>query len=290
MGCVAVSSASAATSNTPPQIWGQPATFATRDQLYTFRPGAADRDGERLRFSIVNKPKWMWFDAGTGQLRGIPHWAQRGRTFPGIVIRVSDSRATTALPAFAITVSQKPGQAGNAAPVIYGKPALRAQVGRPYAFKPAASDSDADALVFSIAGKPRWAKFDAATGTLFGTPAATDVGRYAGIAITVSDGKASAALAPFTMDVADAATRSVTLNWSVPTLNTDGSKLTDLAGYRVFYGTASRQYSNSVRVYGAASTSAVLDGLASGTWYFAIRSINQAGVASDYSGEVKAAL
>jgi hypothetical protein len=57
-------------SNEPPAIWGKPPTYAPRDVLYSFTPRAADADGDRLTFSIVNKPKWMWFDTRTGQLRG----------------------------------------------------------------------------------------------------------------------------------------------------------------------------------------------------------------------------
>jgi hypothetical protein len=82
----------------------------------------------------------------------------------------------------------------------------------------------------------------------------------------------------------------VTLTWSSPTSNTDGSALTDLAGYTVYYGTNSRAYQWSLSLPGATADSVVIEGLASGTWYFSIKSRNTLGLESDYSGEVSAVL
>jgi len=262
--------------------------MATRDSLYEFQPTATDANGDRLTFSIVNKPKWMWFSSRTGRLRGHPKWAQRDRTFPGIVIQVSDGQSTRALAPFAITVTSQ-SLGANRAPEISGSPATVAQVGRTYAFKPTASDPDGDRLSFAVSGKPAWATFDTVTGVLSGIPRAADVGTQRKIVIRVSDGKLNDAMAPFAIAVTSGSTASVTLSWSAPTQNTDGSALTDLAGYKIFYGSKPRQYSTSVRLP-MASNSAVIDGLTAGPWYFAIKSINGSGVESNYSGEVKAVL
>jgi hypothetical protein len=89
---------------------------------------------------------------------------------------------------------------------------------------------------------------------------------------------------------ASGAEKSVTLNWSPPAINTDGSALTDLSGYKVFYGTASRQYFGALSVPDPHVASAVIDGLAPGRWYFAIKSVNASGEESDYSGEVEVVL
>jgi hypothetical protein len=289
-------------SNEPPAIWGKPPTYAPRDVLYSFTPRAADADGDRLTFSIVNKPKWMWFDTRTGQLRGKPKWAQRSRTFSNIVIQVSDGRATTALPAFSIRVSATSGGGSgaggggggsdNSAPTISGNPPTKVKAGTEYHFKPAARDADGDKLSFSIVNRPAWALFSTATGLLHGTPGAKDEGAHQNITIRVSDGKKTTSLKPFTVTVlaAENTSRSVTLSWTPPALNTDGSKLTDLRGYRVFYGMKSRQYSNYVDAVGAATRSVELQELKKGTWYFAIKSVNRAGVESDFSGEVHATL
>lgn len=278
--------------NHAPSIAGQPATYAPRDVLYVFTPRASDVDHDRLTFSIVNKPKWMWFDTRTGTLKGRPKWAQRNRTFKNIVIRVSDGQAMRALPAFSIKVSATSGTAGNSPPTISGRPPLKARIGQPYYFRPTARDANGDRLSFSIVNKPAWARFSPTTGALSGTPTAGQAGTYQNVTIRVWDGKATTTLPPYAIVVAppDTTTHTVTLNWTPPVRNADGSALTDLAGYRIYYGTAPRTYSNVLSVSDAAVQSAELQGLASGSWYFAIRSVNQAGAMSDLSAEVRATL
>ena len=79
-------------------------------------------------------------------------------------------------------------------------------------------------------------------------------------------------------------TGNVTLAWDAPTTNEDGSDLTDLAGYRVYYGTSSGSYTNSVNI--GNFTSAVISNLSLGTWYFAITAYNSSSVESSYSTEL----
>lgn len=275
----------AVSGNLAPKIWGQPPATARRGGLYAFRPGASDGNGDTLTFVIVNKPGWMTFSRSTGRLSGTPGSAQVGKTWSKIVIKATDGKATTALPAFSIKVVS-----GNRAPTISGSAPLSARVGQPYSFKPTASDADGDKLAFSIVNKPGWAKFDATNGTLWGTPTSANVGKFANVTIKVTDGKATASLAPFSLTVSKTATRSVTLSWTSPTKNTNGTRLTNLAAYRVYYGQSSRNYSDSVHVPAVATQSVVIEGLTAGTWYFAIKSINTLGETSAFSGEVRAVL
>ncbi len=79
-------------------------------------------------------------------------------------------------------------------------------------------------------------------------------------------------------------TGNVTLAWDAPTTNEDGSDLTDLAGYRVYYGTSSGSYTNSVNIGNI--TGATINSLSSGTWYFAITAYNSSGIESSYSTEL----
>jgi hypothetical protein len=271
--------------NVAPKIWGQPATTAKQGVLYSFRPGASDGNGDTLTFMIANKPGWMTFSRTTGRLSGTPGSYQVGKTWSNIVIKVSDGKVTTSLPAFSIKVVS-----GNRAPTISGSPPLTAKVGQPYSFKPTAKDADGDKLTFSIANKPGWARFDTSNGTLWGTPTWANVGKVTDVRIKVTDGRATASLAPFTLTVSKTATNSVTLNWTSPTTNTDGTPLKNLDAYRVFYGQTSRNYTKSVYVPAAATHSVVIEGLAAGTWFFAIKSINTLGIASAYSGEVRVTL
>ena len=100
--------------------------------------------------------------------------------------------AFIALPATATTT--------NYAPKISGAPPREAIVDRVYTFQPTASDANGDTLRFTITGKPAWATFNTATGKLAGTPSEAVAGAYAGIAISVSDGRVNTRLAPFSIN------------------------------------------------------------------------------------------
>jgi hypothetical protein len=151
-----------------------------------------------------------------------------------------------------------------------------------YTFRPVATDPDGLALTFAIKNKPAWALFDAATGALSGTPSAANVGTYAQIAISVSDGAKSALLGPFSIDVAKPES-VVTVSWTSPTMNTNGTAVTDLAGYHIYYGPTSTQLNQVVDVAGADVTTFVLSNMSPGTWYFAVAAYNSEKVESTLS-------
>jgi hypothetical protein len=75
-------------------------------------------------------------------------------------------------------------------------------------------------------------------------------------------------------------TGSATVNWTAPTTNTNGSALTNLARYKVLYGPASNNFTRYVAVDDPTRTSAVVNSLAPGTWYFSVRAVNSSGVES----------
>ncbi|WP_323814972.1 putative Ig domain-containing protein [Cellvibrio sp. NN19] len=183
--------------NDAPVISGTPATSVDQDEAYSFVPTASDVDTDAiLTFTITNKPTWAAFDTATGALTGTPVKANVGVT-TGIIITVSDGVDTASLPAFDLTVVNV-----NAEPVISGTPTLSIDMDTLYSFAPVASDLDiADVLSFTISNKPAWAMFDAITGELTGTPTEADVGVFANIIITVSDGVLSASLPAFNLEV-----------------------------------------------------------------------------------------
>jgi hypothetical protein len=78
--------------------------------------------------------------------------------------------------------------------------------------------------------------------------------------------------------------QSVSLSWEAPTTNSDGSSLDDLSGYKIYYGTSSGNYSQSIDV--GDSTSASISSLSSGTWCFAVTAYDTSGNESSYSDEV----
>ena len=71
-----------------------------------------------------------------------------------------------------------------------------------------------------------------------------------------------------------------TLDWQPPTENSDGSALTNLAGYTVYYGTSPDNLAQSVKVSNPGLTAYAVTGLSSGTWYFAVTSYSADGVES----------
>ena len=245
---------------------------------------AYDADGNALTFSIANKPVWATFSSTTGLLHGTPSSSQAG-TYGSISINVSDGKWVATLPSFSITVTT-PVTTSNP-PVITGSPAVSAQAGQPYSFRASATDPDGNPLKFSIQNKPGWATFDTSTGTLYGTPGDANVGNYTNILISVSDGTATSSLPAFTITVALPVTRTATLNWTPPTQNMDGSPITNLAGYKVMYGSSPGQYSQALSVPVPTMTSVAIEALEAGrTWYFTVKAVNTSGVESDFSNEV----
>jgi hypothetical protein len=176
-----------------------------------------------------------------------------------------------------------PATGGNSAPTIQGSPSTSVVAGQAYNFQPSASDADGDTLTFSVSNLPAWASFNQSTGRISGTPDAADVATYSNIRVTVSDGEASASTASFAITVTDIGTASVTLSWTPPTQNEDGTALTDLAGYEVAYGQSQSNLDQSAQVTNPSVNSFVVGNLSAGTWFFAVRSVNRQGVSSQMS-------
>ena len=78
-------------------------------------------------------------------------------------------------------------------------------------------------------------------------------------------------------------TGSATLSWSAPTTNSNGTALTDLAGYHIHYGTNSGSLTNVIDVSTAGSSSYTVTGLTTGTWYFAVSAYTNSGLESALS-------
>ena len=178
--------------------------------------------------------------------------------------------------------SNDPGNS-NAAPRVTGTPGSTAVVGQAYSFQPAATDADGDRLSFTVANLPSWATFSNETGRITGTPTAAEVGAYGNITITVSDGTANAALGPFSITVSEVSSNSATLSWTPPTQNTNGSTLSNLAGYQVRYGRSAANLDQTVSLDNPSINRYVVENLSSGTWYFAVVAVNAAGATSQLS-------
>lgn len=262
-------------------ISGQPATSVLGWHTYSFTPTTTVPSGYSKTFSISGKPSWASFSAATGTLSGMPQTANVG-TSSTIVISVSDGPSRASLPAFTLKVLP------NITPTITGSPATTATVGTLYSFTPKATETDGDPLSFSVKNKPSWASFSIATGRLSGTPAAANVGTYSNIVISTSTGHASASLPAFSITVKSSGgttgtTGSASLHWTAPTTNTNGSGLTNLAGYHIHYGKSTSTMTTTITVSSPGTTSYTIGNLAAGTWYFAVNAYTTSGTQSAYS-------
>jgi len=78
--------------------------------------------------------------------------------------------------------------------------------------------------------------------------------------------------------------KSIFLSWTPPTQNTDNSVLTDLTGYKIYYGISSNALTASFTVADSSASSATVPLLASSTlYYFSVKVLNSKNVESDFS-------
>jgi hypothetical protein len=146
-------------------------------------------------------------------------------------------------------------------------------------------------LTYAVANKPAWAQFSAATGTLSGTPLTGSATTDANIIVRVSNGAQSAALPAFNIavqpaPVTQAGAGTASLIWSQPNENTDGSRLTNLAGYVVRYGTSSTALNARLSVASPHATGVEITNLSPGTWLFEVAAVNTANVVGQFSAMV----
>ena len=253
---------------------GIPSNSAMVNKYYYFKPTLSNATASTTKFSISGKPAWAAFNSATGSLSGTPKLTG---TWPGIKISASDGVRSASLPSFVLTVAP----AGSVSLKISGTPTRTADTGAYYSFRPTVTAPSGAKLAYPIVNKPSWAAFSTTTGTLTGKP--TTVATYSGISIKVTDSKTSASLPTFSIAVAKPGTGTALLSWVKPAKNTDGTTLSNLAGFRVHYGNSLSALTKTITVGGANSTSASIEGLARGTWYFAVVAYTTAGIESALS-------
>lgn len=71
------------------------------------------------------------------------------------------------------------------------------------------------------------------------------------------------------------------LNWTAPTLNVDGTSYTNPGGYRVQWGRAANDLTESAYLNDPAARTWTSPALAPGAWFFALRAFNALGLESD---------
>jgi hypothetical protein len=83
----------------------------------------------------------------------------------------------------------------------------------------------------------------------------------------------------------DAGSRgTATLRWTAVTRGSDGAALTDLAGYRIYYGRSPNALNKTVVLADPKATSYVVKHLSRGTWYFTVAAYTKGGFEGHRSG------
>lgn len=177
-------------------------------------------------------------------------------------------------------------------PLITGSPPTSVVAEYAYNFQPTGGAGDARQLSFTVDGLPQWANFDATTGALSGNPGVDDIGVYHGIVVSATDGKTSTVLEPFSIEVLapSGARGTVALSWQAPAVNVDGTVLTDLIGYRIYWGNHTGEYTHEITIDNPSVTTFVVENLPSGSYEFAVTAVNAKGIESGYSRPVSTVL
>jgi len=195
-----------------------------------------------------------------------------------------DSTSTSASTQASTSAPSNPAPPASDPVTLQGTPPTTVQAEANYYFEPQRSVSSS-LVTFTVTGLPTWAHFDSSTGALSGIPQVHDEGTTGHIVISASNDSGTTSMAPFVITVTAPASQggSVVLSWQAPTENMDGSPITNLAGYHIYYGTDADNLTSTITVNGADTTSYVVNGLQEGAYYFSVVAFNSAGLSSGKS-------
>jgi hypothetical protein len=105
------------------------------------------------------------------------------------------------------------------------------------------------------------------------------------ITVTATDAAGDSRTDTIVINRESKGTGTATLSWEAPTQRTDGTALTDLAGYTIHYGRMSGVYDYQIDVNTPGVATYVVENLVPGDWYFSLSAYDSAGLESDFSNE-----
>jgi len=187
-----------------------------------------------------------------------------------------NSSSYTALPSAALLVTiDRTGSSAGSASVSYTTVDGSASAGVDY---------------LMTSGSVAWQDGDTAPKTVTVPVTAQAAGKYFSFALIDVNGQATfGSPSSATVEVnapAGSTSGSVTLSWTAPTENTNGTALTNLAGFDIHYGNSASAMTRKISIKSVGNLSYLIDDLTAGTWYFEVYAINAAGVQSGPSGTV----
>jgi hypothetical protein len=214
----------------------------------------------------------------------------------GALVALSSSAYDVAPSSSAVVTIFRSGSSVGAATVGYTTIDGTATAGTDYVATSgtvtwADGDSSAKTVVVPVTSQASGTYFDFALTSIagqakFGSPATAAVVVSTTTASTSSSSSGGSSSSSSSSSGETSSTSAVTISWSAPIYNTNGSALTNLAGYNIYYGTNSTSLSGKISLNTVGLLSYVISDLSSGTWYFAVTSVNSAGVESSPSATV----
>jgi len=191
----------------------------------------------------------------------------------GLVVGLHHRDAGSA-PARAAAANPSGADAGPAMSIVAVSASTR--VGASYQLTPKVTGAAGLILTFSATNLPPWARIDAATGQITGTPGTTDIGEYESITIAAADATHRIASSPFSINVIGPP--AAHLAWRKPEMRVDGSALDDLAGYRIVYGRNPEDLDRSIFIDDPDQLTYDFNTLEAGAWYFAVIALTANGL------------
>ena len=122
------------------------------------------------------------------------------------------------------------------------------------------------------------------SGGVAGTTATSSASNTTGTTSTTDSSSSSNTSSPS----GTTATGAISLSWTAPVARADGTplSLSEIAGYRVHYGTSSGKYTSHVNITNGSLQSATVNGIPVGTYYVAMSTYDASGLESSYSPPV----
>ena len=162
-----------------PPVFDTPGTLAVpHNAPFQATIVATDPDGVPVNLTVLEKPDWVGFDAGTAALSGTPGIEHVG-AHP-VRIEASDGTLSSRLDLVI--------EVGNRRPAFGPVVVRTTEYDSLYQFPVTAFDPDEDPITVTAERIPVWADWDAATGLVSGLPGWDHVGTTHGVLFRATDG------------------------------------------------------------------------------------------------------
>ncbi|MCX6746512.1 MAG: putative Ig domain-containing protein [Candidatus Pacearchaeota archaeon] len=187
--------------NHAPVITSVPISQVNEGASYYYDVAATDADGDVLTYSLTEKPSWLSINSVTGVISGTAPLVSADTNFD-IEVEVSDG-TNVDTQYYTLKVKDSYVPPTNHAPVITSVPISQVNEGASYYYDVAATDSDGDALTYSLIINPPWLSINPTTGVISGTAPLVSANTEYGVTVRVSDGKDGIDTQPYTLTVKD---------------------------------------------------------------------------------------